>query len=187
MSNMTRDELVGAIVDPWRLRYARREVAAFAEFCQRLQLAKTVDSVALYLTWLVDSQALSGPRLRRRLNALDLATRVSGDEPWSSQPVLRDYLRGLHAEVALERSGPVGDPLYRELLQATVDATMLPERRTLEATLVAILVTQASLTLTIISALKWRHFRHIRGGIEVDISQLRRPWSRLPPLRQDHG
>lgn len=122
----SRQEAVEAVLDPRRVVGAHREEAAFQEFCISHAIPDGPDSVALYLTSLLDTGRVHGRGLRYRLHLLDVAARIAGTGPPSQDPSLRAYLRGLHRTAALASPERGVDPIHREWVHALSQVIMRP-------------------------------------------------------------
>lgn len=142
-------------VDPLRAARAHRAEAELARFCERLGLAVDHAAVTLFVTSLVDAQSPSGRSVRTRVQLLDLAARLRGQEPWTADPDLRRFLRGIHKELPLG-GGPRSDPLYRELVEALVDAVMAPTYGQVQAVAAVLVASETGLSTSTLMSLRWR-------------------------------
>src|SRR6476659_2748300 len=103
--------LVEAVVSERRLELARREAEGLRQLEARLGLSGGGETVALYITWLVESGA-TGRSIQQRLAALDLIERLEGRPPLSQRPDIVRLLRGIHRSAALGPVQPQADPLH---------------------------------------------------------------------------
>ena len=174
----SRQQAVDPGLDPKRRAAALRTTVAFAAFRARLELPETSEALLLYLTHL-QATGSSGHMLQRRLQQLNAARRMEGNEAWTADPDVRLLLRGLH-QVAPLTTKARGHPLYRELVMAMVDATMSPtfdQRRWRTALLLA---NETGASLLSISSLQWADV-HFRG----DSLSLR--WAGAGAYQQGYG
>jgi hypothetical protein len=154
-----------------------REEAAFLAFLALHGLRPSPDSVALYLTALLDDQHLSGSSLRWKLRQLDRAATLRGEPPPSADRQLRLYLRGLHREASL---GPTRNrtPLYVEDVHALVD--QIETACLTQARDVALLLLANALPITSrgLAQLAWQDVKFARDGARLTFPD--HPYARGP-------
>ncbi|WP_180934037.1 site-specific integrase [Nocardioides ungokensis] len=141
-----------------RLELARREAEGLRQLQNRLGLPAGGETVALYLTWLVESGA-TGRSIRRRLAALDLIERLEGRPPLSQRPDLVRLLRGIHRSAELGPVQPQADPLHRELLQVVVHALTEPSAEQCLRAAAMALTNATTLSATALAQLRWTDVR----------------------------
>ena len=105
-----------------RAEKARLAHDLYLTFCDRLHVPDDAsDSCVLYLTWLWDSEHLSGAQLDRRLSLIDHVQALEGRATFRERPEIRTYLRGLLRTANLECVTEQATPVYREILAALVE------------------------------------------------------------------
>ncbi len=153
-----------------RTAAARDEAERYAAFRLRHGLPDTVDAVALYLTWLLDSGSPppSGARLRYRLRLLDIDAVTHGYLKPSADRHLRTYLRGLHREAAL---GPERNrsPLYTEDVRACLDAVAADRLQQSRDVSMLLLANATGLPVDVLRQLRWDQIRLRRRSLTVDV------------------
>ena len=162
------DALVTAVLPAGLVESAEAEHAAFELFCRRLGIPVNRDSICLYLTWLHDAQ-ISVRQIRRRLARLNLCARLRGLEPWAGDREVRRFLRGLHREAPLGGTGPLVDPLYRELVELLVAAVMAPTADQLRDRAVLLITAQSGITAHALSRVRWRDVQWANTDAEIAV------------------
>lgn len=156
-----RNAAVEPGTNPKRQATALRAAADLSAFRERLNLPDTPESLLLYLTHLLSTGA-SGHVLRKRVQQLDAARRLGGNQPWTTDPDVRLLLRGLHQVAPLTNTAR-GHPLYRELVLAMVDAIMLPSHDQRRWRAAILLTNETGASARSIASLRWSDVR-FRGN-----------------------
>ena len=173
----TREDLLSSVVSRSRLEAARREHDAFLTFCACQGIPVTPEALTLYLTFLLDGGSVNGRMLRTKLQLLDLVQRMSGEQPWSKNPSIGRYLRGMHKSSHLG-GAQRGDPLYQELVHAMVDATMRLEYEQARAQAIILTANATLWPSSALARLRWRHVRFCNGGAIFHLPEYRHRPSR---------
>lgn len=166
---MARVDLLDGVVAPEHAESARAARDEFEGFLRRFALDETSDALTLYLTALLDRGA-TARGVRRTLERLDLAARLSGHDPWHQHPDVRGFLRGMFAEDGIgDRRGHYR-PLYIEQVHALVDAcsVLSPEQQRFVAA--AALRDSLGLTVASLARLRWRDVRLTKRSVEIDVT-----------------
>lgn len=175
----SRASLLAPAVTVERHKGADLEASEYRRFCDRLRLPVSAEAVVLYLTWVSEDLDESGRAVRRRLARLDLAARLAGAPPWSSDDVVRRFLRGLHRERALGAGEARGEPLYAELVHVLVDALMRPTATQQRDRAAILLAAQTGLSSAALARIYWHQVRLRRDCAELSVPP--------PPGRQRWG
>ena len=161
------DLFAGKVSDGWAAACGK-EQARFEAFCKRLALPSDHPfSLALYLTWLHESEGATGKQIDVAVNHLDTMARVRGNRPWRRQPEVARFLRGLYRR---DRRGPSPEaaaPLYRELVEVLVSAVTALEPDQQRDRAAVLLRHHTGLDIRGLMALRWRDIRLTRKSAEV--------------------
>lgn len=163
-----RSDLVWGTLSPARAAAAQYAVSELTLFRQQFDLPLTPHTVMLHLTALLDSGQMTGRGLRSRLHVLDLAARIEGLPPWSAHPDIRRVLHGLHRERPITGS-PRANPLYWELVQAVVDATMTPTHEQVRDTAILLTAHETRLPVQALAALRWADLKFTPHGVDITV------------------
>ncbi|QBR93763.1 hypothetical protein [Nocardioides euryhalodurans] len=166
---MGREERLAGSVTPARVERARQESAAFVTFRARLSLDESPEAVTLYLAALAD-QDLSGRQMRERLRLLDLDRRLLGLRPWLQDPDVRLFLRGLLANKPVGERHSHYDPLYLELMHASVDACRVLNPDQQRALAAHLTVEATNIPATALARLRWADIHLTRQGIDIRVT-----------------
>src|SRR5688572_15481827 len=97
----------------------------FDAFRDHLGLPEDAIALTLYLTWLRD-EGMSSRQICTRLRDLELARRLRGQPMWRQLTDVEEFLKGLYREDGLGPTRERSEPLYREQVEALVNAIMSP-------------------------------------------------------------
>jgi len=163
-----RADALRVVVAPERVAAAQREHAVLERFCDRLRVPIGRDAVCLYLTWLHDQDSTARV-IHRRLALLDLFARLRGDLPWTHDPEVRLFLRGLHRDAQLGGRSARADPLYRELVDLLVDAVMAPTPVQLRDRAIILITASTGTPAQALSRITWEHVRWVPSGAVIEV------------------
>lgn len=166
---MDRRSLVLESLSPRRRGAVQQEEAALLRFCAAHDLPVTREAVAIYLACAMEDPKAHGPSLRARLALLDVAARVTGAEPWSRDPELRLFLRGMYRVAPLRDGSRTTDPIYAEMIGALVDATIQPSYAQLRDIAVLLLAHHAGLSATQMWRLTWADVSLRRDSLRITL------------------
>lgn len=168
----TREQVARRAVGRKRQDQADRANATFLGFCQRHGVAVGSESLMLHLADL-HGRGASGTSLRQQLQLLDLSARLSGRPPWSHDPDVARLMVGLHRQRPLGGAAR-GLPIYRELVEALVDATMEPTHEQRRGRAVILLADDTGASAMALSALQWDDLTLRHDRLEICWPQAKR-------------
>lgn len=136
---------------------AVREQVRFDAFCTERDLVSSREAIILYLTHHM-IRGGHAANLRYRLGLLDVMARARGRPPWSTDPELRLFVRGLFT-VAPPPSKAAADPVYVETVQALIDAIDIPTYPQIRQAALICLAHYSRLRACELHTLQWQDVR----------------------------
>ena len=165
LTRPVRADIRRRALPPGRLAAADRADQAFSTFCGQYELPPGEDALLLHLTQLHE-RGMSSRAMQARLQNLDNAARLAGQQPWSQRRSVRRLLRGLHQLQPLG-GRPRSLPLYAELVEALVDAIMTPSHDQRRWTAAVLLANDATASALSLHLLRWEHLRISREHTDI--------------------
>ena len=166
--SLTRAVIARRALPAGRLEAVEQAQAAFKAFCLGHGLPPGEDAFLLHLTDLLLEQGffVSARTIQTRLEHLNTAARLAGQQPWSGRPSIRRLLRGLHQIKPLGGS-PLSLPIYPELVEDLVDAIMEPTHDQLRWRAAILLANDTGASALALHALHWEHLRMGRRHVDI--------------------
>ncbi|PWN02576.1 hypothetical protein DJ010_12740 [Nocardioides silvaticus] len=150
-------------------RAARAEkcFGQWQRFLGVMQLPADASGLVLFLTYLGEEEGLTTRQVSGRLEHIDLARVLRGEEPFRRLRDVREFMRGLAREDPLRAAQPVSEPLYRELVDATIQAVMAPDADQQAAIAAVLLQHHVRCGTAGLIRLRWRDISLRRGSMTV--------------------
>src|SRR3954462_9854422 len=157
--DMHRNAVLLASLSADRRQAALAEEVRLRDFCVGHAIPISHESVVMYLAALMREGTHHGPALRRRLSLLDVAAMINGGPPWTSEPDLRQFVRGMYRRASLREDARRAAPLYAELVYALVEAILQPSYRQARDSTLLLLAHHARLQSGQAWKLQWKDIR----------------------------
>lgn len=150
-------------------RAARAEkcFGQWQRFLGVMQLPADTSGLVLFLTYLGEEEGLTTRQVSGRLTYIDLAQVLRGEKPFRKLRDVRRFMRGLAKEDPLGAAQPISEPLYRELVDATIQAVMAPDADQQAAIAAVLLQHHVRCGTAGLIRLRWRDILLGRGSITV--------------------
>lgn len=130
---MNVQAVILAGVSPERMRSAERAWQSYEEFVAEYGLVIGEASTVLFLTSHSLVEGITGQSLRRKLALLDLAAETQARTKPSDQPLVREFLKGVHKRIPLDARPTTSDPLYFGHVRMLAKEAVKPTLRQLRA------------------------------------------------------
>ncbi|NYI99944.1 integrase [Nocardioides thalensis] len=146
---------------------AENLLAEWQRFLAVMQVPADTSGILLYLTFLREGERLPTRQIDSRLSYIDLAQRMRGQEPFRKSRDVQTFMRGLAKADPLGHTVPASDPMYREIVDAVIDAVMRPDAEQQAAIAAVLLQDRLRCGVAGLIRLHWRDVTLRRGSVSI--------------------